>query len=51
MYYRLENVYRILLKMLIKQEKCHFNKKSVGATCSGYMDIVTGNEDGNLLII
>jgi cathepsin L len=25
-------------------EKCHFNKKTVGATCSGFMDIESGDE-------
>jgi cathepsin L len=27
------------------QEKCHFNKKTVGATLSGYIDIKSGDED------
>lgn len=27
------------------QEKCHFNKKTIGATCSGYIDIESGDED------
>ena len=27
------------------QGKCHFNKKNVGATCTGYNDIVTGDEE------
>jgi len=26
-------------------EKCHFNKKTIGATCSGFMDIESGDED------
>lgn len=26
-------------------EKCHFNKKTIGATCSGYMDIESGDEE------
>lgn len=26
-------------------EKCHFNKKSVGTTCSGFMDITSGDEE------
>lgn len=28
-----------------KQEKCHFKKDKVAATCSGYVDIPTGDED------
>ena len=27
------------------QEKCHFNKKSVGATVSGYVDVPSGDEE------
>lgn len=29
----------------MKQEKCHFKKDKVAATCSGYVDIPTGDED------
>lgn len=25
-------------------EKCHFNKKTIGATCSGFVDITSGDE-------
>jgi len=28
-----------------RQEKCHFNKKTIGSTCSGYMDITSGDEE------
>jgi len=28
-----------------KQEKCHFNKKTIGSTCSGFVDVQTGDED------
>lgn len=27
------------------QEKCHFNKKSIGSSCSGYVDIPSGDEE------
>lgn len=27
------------------QEKCHFNKKTIGATCSGFMDVTSGDEE------
>lgn len=30
---------------ILKQGRCHFNKKNVGATCSGYNDIATGDEE------
>jgi cathepsin L len=28
-----------------KQEKCKFNKNTIGATCSGYVDVESGNEE------
>lgn len=27
------------------QEKCHFNKKTIGSTCSGFVDVSSGDED------
>jgi cathepsin L len=26
-------------------EKCHYNKKTIGSTCSGFVDVATGDED------
>ena len=31
--------------MYFKNEKCHFNKKNVGSTCSGFVDLESGNEN------
>lgn len=28
-----------------KQAKCHFNKANIGATCSGYVDVESGDEE------
>lgn len=28
-----------------KQEKCHFNKKTIGSKCSGYVDVQSGDEE------
>jgi len=28
-----------------KQGKCHFNKANIGATCTGYVDVKSGDED------
>ena len=34
-----------MLKFIeLKQEKCHFKKENVGSTCSGYVDIPSGDE-------
>jgi cathepsin L len=27
-----------------RQEKCHFNKKTIGSTCSGFIDVTSGDE-------
>ncbi len=29
---------------MIKDEKCHFSKNQIGSTCSGYVDLESGNE-------
>ena len=33
------------MSWILKQGKCRFKKKFVGATCSGYTDIPSGKED------
>ena len=34
----------MLNQTLQKNEKCHFNKNQIGSTCSGYVDLESGNE-------
>ena len=44
-----KHIYIFLIFLyLLQKEKCHFDKKNIGSTCSGFVDVESGNEEALL---